>query len=210
MRPSWNWRAVFSRTDHCGRIGNAPMRSHGSAGPNGAYFLCSVIANREYKIKMRCARLCKFIPALAAQPFGRQPRPLQYLDRLRPNLPCWMATCAVRGEIWRASMIQNGLGHNRARRITGTQKQNVVASLHFSVTPFTTPGDFIGKETINPNHEAERVTHRNEPKNTEWIEAKGDSSLLGRGNEDYLALDTLRSLEYPLNPRKLSKFCHLI
>src|SRR5437667_688213 len=110
------------------------MRSHGSAGPNGAYFLCSVIANREYKIKMRCARLCKFIPALAAQPFGRQPRPLQYLDRLRPNLPCWMATCAVRGEIWRASMIQNGLGHNRARRITGTQKQNVVASLHFSVT----------------------------------------------------------------------------
>src|SRR5436853_5855880 len=107
-------------------------------------------------------------------------------------------------------MIQNGLGHNRARRITGTQKQNVVASLHFSVTPFTTPGDLIGKETINPNHEAERVTHRNEPKNTDWIEAKGDSSLLGRGNEDYLAQVTLRPLAYEMNTRKLRKFGHLI
>src|SRR5947208_11441754 len=104
------------------------MRSHGLAGPNGADFLCSVIANREYKIKMRCARLCKFIPALAAQPFGRQPRPLQYLDRLRPNLPCWMATCAVRGEIWRASMIQNGLGHNRARRIRSEEHTSELQS----------------------------------------------------------------------------------
>src|SRR5438874_10395715 len=92
------------------------MRSHGLAGPNGAYFLCSVIANREYKIKMRCARLCKFIPALAAQPFGRQPRPLQYLDRLRPNLPCWMATCAERGEIWRASRSEEHTSELQSRR----------------------------------------------------------------------------------------------
>ena len=105
-------------------------------------------------------------------------------------------------------VVQETNSHGRTRRAAGGQDREETSFLN--TVSETTPGNFIGKETNNPNHEAERVTHRNEPKNTEWIEAKGDSSLLGRGNEDYLALDTLRSLEYPLNPRKLSKFCHLI
>jgi hypothetical protein len=38
----------------------------------------------------------------------------------------------------------------------------------------TAPGNFIGKETNNPNHEAKRVTHRNEPENSEWKEQRMD------------------------------------
>src|SRR5882724_2632966 len=58
-----------SSSDYCG-IGNSPMCSHWLSGPNGAYFVCRVVANGENEIHFRRIRFCEFIPAFAAQTRG--------------------------------------------------------------------------------------------------------------------------------------------
>ena len=46
------------------------MSGHGLTGPNGAYFLGRVIADREHKVEFRCAGSGELIPILATSAVG--------------------------------------------------------------------------------------------------------------------------------------------
>src|SRR2546429_9624369 len=58
-------------------------------------------------------------------------------------------------------VVQETNSHGRTRRAAGGQDREETSFLN--TVSETTPGNFIGKETNNPNHEAKRVAHRNEP-----------------------------------------------
>jgi hypothetical protein len=60
-------------------------------------------------------------------------------------------------------VIQETNSHGRTRRAAGRQ-DGEKASLSDTISK-TTPGNFIGKEAVNPNDEAKRVTRGNEPQN---------------------------------------------
>src|SRR5207249_10499747 len=67
---------LFWCTRHCGRVGNAPVRCHWLTRPERASFLGCIVANRQHKTNVRCVRLRKLFPVLAAQLFSWQPRVL--------------------------------------------------------------------------------------------------------------------------------------
>jgi hypothetical protein len=121
---------LFRRTGNSRGIGNTPMRGHWSAGPHGTNFVRSVVANREHKIDVRRPSFRELIPTFAAHALCWQARHLELLDRLGSHPSSRLTPRAVRGEIRPAFSVQDGLGHNRPRRIPSAQKQNVVQSLH--------------------------------------------------------------------------------
>src|ERR1700674_635238 len=106
------------------------MRGHGLAGPYGADFAGGVIANGENKIHLRSARLCEFIPTLAAKIFHRNARQLNLPQRLRTDYSRWMAARAIGDEVGPAFPIENRFGHDRTRGISRAQEKDVVVFLH--------------------------------------------------------------------------------
>src|SRR6266566_6190951 len=72
--------------------------------------------------------------------------------------------CAAAGfDGWRSAGCSGNQFPRRTRRAAGGQDREETSFLN--TVSETTPGNFIGKETNNPNHEADRVAHRNEPQN---------------------------------------------
>src|SRR6267154_5544685 len=114
-------RALYSRW-----IGNTPMSGDRLARPNGADFICRVVADGENEIHPRRIGLRKFIPTLAAEALGRSAGKFNLFQRLRANNTGRMATRAIRREIWPAFSIQNGLSHDGSCRISGAQKENII------------------------------------------------------------------------------------
>src|SRR5258708_5403803 len=102
------------------------MGGHRLTGPDRTGFPRGRIANSKDKIHARRSRLAELFPALAAQFIGGKTRGLQLLQRFRPHSAHWMATSAVSGKLRESFMPQNGLGHDGARRVAGTEKENVV------------------------------------------------------------------------------------
>jgi hypothetical protein len=121
---------LLGRARHRRRIRHAPMRRQRLAGPDRANFFGRVIAHRENKIELGRARPREFVPVFAPRASRGQTRNFKLPQRLRTNSPCCMAPRALRGEIRPAFAIHNRLGHDRARRIPGAQKQNVIVPLH--------------------------------------------------------------------------------
>ena len=77
---------AFGWAFYRGGIGNAPVRGHGLAGPDGTDFARGVVANGENKIEFGRAGLRKFIPILAAQTGDRQASEFELPERERPFL----------------------------------------------------------------------------------------------------------------------------
>ena len=71
---------AFGWSFNRGGIGNAPMRGHGLAGPDGADFTRGIIANGENKIEFGRAGFRKFVPTLAAQTSTRQACEFELLE----------------------------------------------------------------------------------------------------------------------------------
>src|SRR5262249_36173730 len=107
------------------RIGNAPMRRHRLAGPHRTDFARRVVADGEGKIERRRARLRELIPRLRTKARGVVAEALQELDCVRVDLALRLAARAVGTEFTGAELVQDGLGHDRARRVAGAEKQDV-------------------------------------------------------------------------------------
>ena len=111
------------------RIGNAPMRRHRLARPDGTHLLGRVVADREHEIHLGRSGFCELIPVLAAQALRRKMSEFDLLERLGPNPPGGVAARTVGGERRLALAVEDRLGHDRTRRIAGAQEEHVVASV---------------------------------------------------------------------------------
>src|SRR5579862_238970 len=114
----------------CSRVRHSPMGRDGLPGPDGTNFLRRVVANGEHEVQGWRAGFGKLLPTLAAQAGGGKARVLKFAKSLRANLPCRMAACAVRREGRTSFEVQDRLGHDGARRVSGAQEQDVVMFLH--------------------------------------------------------------------------------
>ena len=121
-------RAVdfFRRSLDGGWIGHAPVRRHWLSRPDGTDFIRRVVADRKDEVKLRRVRFGELIPGFAAKTCGAQIRRLDLLKCLRANDTRWMASGAVGGEVRTAFPIHDRFGHDRAGRVAGAEKQDVV------------------------------------------------------------------------------------
>ena len=115
-------RDLFRRARDGGGIGNAPVRSDGLAGPDGAGFLRGVVANRKDKMHFGRAGLGEFVPALAAQSGGGQARGFELLQGVWMDASRGMAAGAEGAEIRAFPLIENGLGQDGPRGISRAQE----------------------------------------------------------------------------------------
>src|SRR5262249_18167081 len=113
-----------------GWIGNAPMRRHRLAGPHRTDLARGVVADGEGKIERRRARLGELVPRLRAQARRVVAEARQELDCVRVYTALRLATRAVGTEFTGAELVQDGLGHDRARRVAGAEKQDVEGMGH--------------------------------------------------------------------------------
>src|SRR5208337_1529809 len=117
-------------TLHRRRVSNTPVRARRLSWHERTDLFRSVIANRQDEVELGRIRPRELIPGLAAQTFDRYLRQLKLTQRLRPYSSHRMASCAVGGKVQLAPGVQNCLGHDRARRISGAQEQDVEVCAH--------------------------------------------------------------------------------
>src|SRR5665213_2841449 len=101
------------------------MRCHRLAGPHRTRFARRVVTNRENKIERWCAGLCKFAPGFRTKAGRVISQPLQKLECVLVDLALRLTAGAVRLEFSLAELVQDCLGHDRARRIAGTEEKRV-------------------------------------------------------------------------------------
>src|SRR5262249_33285888 len=118
-------RDFSRRTFGFGWIGNAPMRCHRLAGPDRTGFSRGVVANGENEVERRRAGLGELIPPLRTKARRVVPEALQEFDGARVHAALGLATSAVGTEFTCTELVQDRLGHDRARRVAGAQEQNV-------------------------------------------------------------------------------------
>ena len=102
----------FPRAIHSGGVGNAPMRGHGLARPDGTYFVGRLVTHGEDEIQLRRPGFCELILILAAQAIHRQARDSKLIECLWPHEPRGMATRTVGFEAGRSFLIENRLSHD--------------------------------------------------------------------------------------------------
>jgi hypothetical protein len=140
-------RDLFGTSLRGGRVRHTPMRRHGLARPDGTDLLGGGVAHGKNKMQWRRIGLRELVPRFAAQSLGRKPREFQLPERLRMHETGRVAAGAVCNEIRKAFPLQDGLGHDGARRVPRAEKENVVACDHGwppleNVTP-TRQGQYI-------------------------------------------------------------------
>src|SRR5262249_6820958 len=118
-------RDLSRRAFGFGRIGNAPMRRHRLAGPHRTNFAGRIVADGEGKIERWRAGLRELIPRLRTKARRVIGETLPELQRVRVYSALRLATRAVGTEFTGAELVQDGLGHDRARRVAGTQEKDV-------------------------------------------------------------------------------------
>src|SRR5258706_1002653 len=106
-------------------IVDSPVRAHLPAGPGRAGFAGRLAADREYEIHPRRAGPRELIPAFAAQPLRRQAVFFDQLEREGIHLPGGTAAGAVGAEPAVPEAVQQGLGKDAARRITGADEKDI-------------------------------------------------------------------------------------
>jgi hypothetical protein len=109
-------------------IGHAPPGRQGMSGPNRADFAGRPVAHGKHEVHFRRAGLSELVPTLAAQAVRRHVGTRYLSERLRVDMAGRVAPRAKAREVRRALPIQNCLGHEGARRISGAQEQNVEMS----------------------------------------------------------------------------------
>src|ERR1700735_876396 len=105
----------FGATVYGGGIGNAPMRGHGLARPDGAGFLRGIVADGKYEVHARGRRLCEFAPTLAPRAVGWDMREFQLFQSFRTYDSCRIASRTVRRESGLAFTVENSLRHDGSR-----------------------------------------------------------------------------------------------
>src|SRR6516164_8364440 len=118
-----------------GRIGNAPMRGHRLARPHRTDFAGGVVADGEGKIERRRAGLRELIPRLRTKARHVIAEARQELHRVRVHSALRLAARTVGTEFTGAELVQDGLGHDRARRVAGAQKQDAERMGHRYLPP---------------------------------------------------------------------------
>src|SRR5260370_41341402 len=111
-------------------MGNAPMRGHGRPGPAGTDFARRVVADGEGKIERRRARLGELIPRLRTKARRVIAETLQELDRVRVHFALRLAARTVGTKFTGTELVEDGLGHDGARRVSGAEKQDVERTGH--------------------------------------------------------------------------------
>src|SRR5262249_49625656 len=100
-------------------IGNTSMRCHRLAGPDRTGFPRSVVTNSENEVERRRAGLGELIPPLRTKARRVISEALQEFDGARVHSALRLATGAVGTEFTCTELVQDGLGHDRARRVAG-------------------------------------------------------------------------------------------
>ena len=108
----------------CG-IGNAPMRGHRLARPHRAGLGRRVVANREHEIELRRVRPGELAPVLGAKAADVEIELAQEIDRIGVNSALRLAAGREGAKFSPPLPIQDGFGHDRARRIAGAEKEDV-------------------------------------------------------------------------------------
>src|SRR5262249_32817934 len=94
------------RTPGCHRwVGDAPVRRHRLAWPDGARFTGSVVANGESEIERRSARSRKLAPRFRTKRGCVIPQALEQPSGFWVNDPFRLAACAVRSEFADADLV---------------------------------------------------------------------------------------------------------
>src|SRR5215470_16080620 len=102
------------------------MRRHWPAGPEGTNLASGAVAKGEDEIHARRVGSSEFAPAFAAHTRGGQASTFDLAQRVRMDDSGRMAAGAIGGEIWRSFTGEDRFGHDRARRISRTQEEDVV------------------------------------------------------------------------------------
>src|SRR5262249_58022511 len=102
-----------------GGTGNAQVRRHRRAGPHRADFARRVVADGEGKIERRRVWLGELVPRLRTKARRVIAETLQELDGVQVHLALRVTTRTVSTEFAGTQLIQNRLGHDRARRVAG-------------------------------------------------------------------------------------------
>src|SRR5258708_33036515 len=105
------------------------MRGDRLAGPDRTDLARGRVADRDDKIHLGGIVLRELIPAFRAQAGRRQMGYPQRVERQGMNGALWMASRAVGAEAFARVRFQIALGQNRARRIAGAEKKDVVEEL---------------------------------------------------------------------------------
>jgi len=105
------------------------MRRHRLAGPHRTDFAGRVVADGEGKIERRRAGLGELIPRLRTKARRVVAEALQELDCVRVHSALRLAARAVGTEFTAAELVQDGLGHDRARRVAGAQEKDVEGTI---------------------------------------------------------------------------------
>ena len=111
------------------------MRGDGLAGPGGADFLCSVVAQGEDEIHFGRAGICEFGPTFAAKSLGGQMGTFELAQSSGMYKSARVATCAMRGEGRPSFLAEDRFGHDGAGRIPGTEKEHVILRRHCAANP---------------------------------------------------------------------------
>lgn len=119
------WSAGYGRG-----VGHTPVRGHRLARPYRADFLRGRVAHGEYEVQWRRPRLREFVPWFAAQSIGGQAGKLQLPQRLRMDETSRVAPGAMGDEVGKSFSVQDGLGHDGTRRVSGAKEENVITRDH--------------------------------------------------------------------------------
>src|SRR6516225_6527975 len=106
------------------------MRGHRLAWPHRTNFARRVVADSEGKIERRRAGLGELVPRLRTKARRVIAEARQELSRVRVHSALRLAARAVGTELTGAELVQDGLGHDRARRVAGAAKQDVETMGH--------------------------------------------------------------------------------
>src|SRR5262249_56673549 len=108
-----------------GGVGTPPGRGKGRGGPTRTAFARRVVADGEGKIERRRAGLGELVPRLRTKARRVVAEARQELHGVRVHSALRLAARTVGMEFTGAELVQDGLGHDRARRVAGAQEQNV-------------------------------------------------------------------------------------
>jgi hypothetical protein len=101
------------------------MRRHRLAGPDRTGLLGGGVTHREHEIELRRTGFCELGPALGPKIAHVEVHSAQQVERVGMDLPFRLASRREGAEMAASFTVEDRLGHDRPRRISGAQEQNV-------------------------------------------------------------------------------------
>ncbi len=108
-----------------GRVLDAPVRGDRLARPQRTGFAGGVVADGQHEIHPRCVRPGEHLPALGGQPVDRIAVARQHLEGEGIDRALRHAAGREGVKAAAAVLAQDGFGHDRARRVSRAEEQDV-------------------------------------------------------------------------------------